>query len=182
MIKGLWHAHVGWLFIPQVTDWAHYIPDLVRDRALFRVNRLYFLWLTLGLAIPAAAGGLLSETWFGAVQGFLWGGLVRIFLEHHTTWSVNSICHVYGSRPYATRDESRNNPWLAVFSFGESWHNNHHAFPFSAMHGLRWWQLDAGGLVIRALDATGLVWNVKIPSEHMKESKRRREEGAGLML
>jgi stearoyl-CoA desaturase (Delta-9 desaturase) len=175
-VSGLWHAHMGWLFVHEVTDWVHYIPDLLRDRALFRVNRLYFLWVFLGLALPTAAGFLFTGTGQGALEGFLWGGLVRIFFDHHVTWSVNSICHVYGARPFQTKDESRNNIWMALPSFGEGWHNNHHAFPSSAYHGLKWWQLDLNGLVIRLLKVTGLAWNVKVPLEKYMQAKSATEE------
>ena len=172
LLRGLWHAHIGWLFVHEITDWHKYIPELLRDRVLFKVNQLYFVWVFIGLAVPTMLAAILTGTWTGAIEGFLWGGLVRIFLEHHATWSVNSICHVYGSRPFRTRDESRNNIWLALISFGESWHNNHHAFPASALHGLKWWQLDVCGLVIRMLRISRLAWNVRMPSERMMEFKR----------
>ncbi len=145
LLSGLWHAHIGWLFMHEITDWGRYIPDLLRDRVIFKVNQWYFVWVLIGLAIPTALAAIFTRTWIGALEGFLWGGLLRIFLEHHATWSVNSICHVYGNHPFHTRDESRNNIWFALISFGESWHNNHHAFPTSAMHGLQWWQLDLLG-------------------------------------
>jgi stearoyl-CoA desaturase (delta-9 desaturase) len=162
LVGGLWHAHVGWLFVPEVTDWSHYILDLLRDPMLFAVHRMYFAWVLLGLAIPATVGGLFGGG-PGALTGFLWGGLIRIFLVHHITWAVNSICHRYGSRPFRTGDGSRNNFWLALPSFGEGWHNNHHAFPYAAEHGLRWWQFDLNARLIRVLERLGLAWNVKRP-------------------
>jgi stearoyl-CoA desaturase (delta-9 desaturase) len=164
-LRGFWHAHTGWLFVHEVHDWSILAPDLIRDRTLFRINRLYFLWVMSGLAIPGAVEGIITGTWQGVAKGILWGGLVRICLGHHTTWSVNSICHIVGTRPFRTNDRSVNNFWLAIPSFGESWHNNHHAFPNSAFHGLRWWQIDLSGYLIRLLQLTGLAWNVKAPSE-----------------
>ena len=177
LVLGLWHAHMGWLFVHEVTDWGHYIPDLLRDKALFAVNRLYFLWVLLGLALPAGLGFLFIGTWQGILEGFLWGGLVHIFFDHHVTWSVNSICHVYGNRPFQTTDESRNNIWMALPSLGEGWHNNHHAFPSSAFHGLKWWQIDLNGLTIRLLKVVGLAWNVKVPLEKYMQAKSTTGKG-----
>ena len=174
MLLGLWHAHVGWLFVHEVTDWVRYIPDLLRDRRLFWVNRFYFGWVALGLVVPAVLGGLISWSWMGALTGLLWGGLVRIFFVHHVTWSINSICHYYGSQPYVSRDEARNQPWLSILSLGESWHNNHHAFPNSADNQIHWWQLDICGRFIRALETGKLAWNVKAPSPSLLEERRVR--------
>jgi stearoyl-CoA desaturase (Delta-9 desaturase) len=171
---GFCHAHTGWLFKPEVHDFGLYIPDLLRDRLLVKVNRFYALWVALGLALPTAAGAWLNGGWTGAWQGLLWGGLVRIALTHHTTWSVNSICHLYGSRPFRTKDFSRNNPLMALVAFGEGWHNNHHAFPSSAMHGLRWWEIDISGYAIRTLQFFHLAWDVKRPSaQAMEEASTR---------
>jgi stearoyl-CoA desaturase (delta-9 desaturase) len=173
LLRGLWHAHTGWLFNHEVTDLGRYCPDLFRDRALYRINRLYFVWVLLGLAIPAALGLALTGSWWGAVTGFVWGGLVRVFFVHHVTWAVNSICHVYGTTPFRSRDESRNNAWLALPSFGESWHNNHHAFPSSAFHGLIWWEIDLNSWIIRGLAAAGLAWDLKAPTGRMIQEARR---------
>jgi stearoyl-CoA desaturase (delta-9 desaturase) len=160
-MRGLVHAHVGWLFGADVTDCDRYAGDLVRDRAMVAVNRTYLVWVAAGLALPAAIGAGLVGAWGGAIQGLLWGGLVRIFLLQHTTFSINSICHVFGRRAFATRDHSVNTGWLALLSFGEAWHNNHHAFPSSARFGLTWWQLDPGALIIRLLVTTGLAWDAR---------------------
>jgi stearoyl-CoA desaturase (delta-9 desaturase) len=111
-------------------------------------------------------------SWMGALLGFFWGGLARIFLVHHVTWSVNSICHLWGSRPFCGDDESRNNPIVGVLAMGEGWHNNHHAFPNSARHGLWWWQLDFSYLIIRLLELLGLAWDVKVPAAQAIEAKR----------
>jgi stearoyl-CoA desaturase (delta-9 desaturase) len=172
-LHGLWHSHVGWLFVHEDSDRGRYILDLLRDRLAFNISRLYYVWMLLGLAIPTVLGGLLTWSWKGAALGLLWGGLVRICLCQHSLWIVNSITHLFGSTPFRTQDESRNNFWIALPTFGESWHNNHHAFPYSALHGLRWWQIDPGGYVIRALRFVGLAWDVKVPPEHLINEARR---------
>jgi stearoyl-CoA desaturase (delta-9 desaturase) len=161
VLHGLWHAHMGWLLSEHGrADWKRYAPDLYEDRGMRLINRRFVSLVVLGLAIPALAGYLLTGTVVGAATGLLWGGLVRVFLVHHVTWSVNSICHFLGSRRFAVDDESRNVFWLALPSLGESWHHNHHAFPRSAVHGLRRWELDPSALVIRAMERVGLAWNV----------------------
>jgi stearoyl-CoA desaturase (delta-9 desaturase) len=159
--RRLWHAHVGWMLTGEVTNPARYAKDLLRDPLVRKINRLYLLWVGLGLALPAVVGGLWVGSWGGVVQGFLWGGVVRIVLVHHSTWAINSITHLFGSRPHATSENSRNNPWLVIPSAGEAWHNNHHAFPSSARFGLEWWQLDLGWLTIRLLESLRLAWDVK---------------------
>ena len=161
VLQGLWHAHVGWLLTEQGrAARRRYAPDLCEDRGMQLINR-QFHWLVLaGLLLPALAGWALTGSLVGAATGLLWGGLVRVFLVHHVTWSVNSVCHFLGTRRFAVDDESRNVFWLALPSFGESWHNNHHAFPTSARHGLGRWQLDPSALVIRGLEACGLASDV----------------------
>ncbi len=135
------------------------------------VSALFPLWAALGLLIPAAVGYALGG-WPGALTGFVWGGLVRVFLGHHVTWSVNSVCHLWGGRPYDSGDESRNNAAVAVLSLGEGWHNNHHAFPTSARFGYRWWQVDPGYYLIRLLALAGLAWNVRVPTGNAPERPR----------
>lgn len=164
VIKGLWHAHVGWIFDREPNDLHKYIPDLQKDKVVMWVSKMFPIWVLLGLAIPTVAAGLITMSWYGALLGFLWGGLARIFLVHHATWSVNSVCHLWGTRPYKSHDESRNNPIVGILALGEGWHNNHHAFPTSARHGLAWWQFDISYVIIRAMEAVGLVWKVKVPS------------------
>ena len=160
-IAGLWHAHVGWLFsLAGRAERERYARDLMSDRGIVAIDRLFFLWLALGIAIPFAIGWALGGTLAAGLTAALWGGLVRIFVLHHVTFSINSVCHFFGRRRFATTDESRNVFWLAPFSFGESWHNNHHAFPTSAFHGLRRRELDPGRFVIRALERLGLAWDV----------------------
>ncbi|HEX8475584.1 MAG TPA: acyl-CoA desaturase [Pyrinomonadaceae bacterium] len=173
-LRGLWHAHVGWLFAFENTDWVRYAPDLLRDPVIFHINRLYPLWVSLGLLLPTVLGGLLTMTWTGALYGLLWGGLARIFLVHHSIWSVNSLCHCFGSRTFQSKDQSTNNVWLAPISLGGSWHNNHHAFPGSARNGFAWWQIDPSGWFIRILELLGLAWDVKAPSSDMIEKAKKR--------
>jgi stearoyl-CoA desaturase (Delta-9 desaturase) len=173
ILRGLWYAHVGWLFSPEGTVQRAWAPDLLRDRPIARVSRL-FPWLVLAsFLLPALLGGLLTGTLAGAMSGFLWGGLVRVFVLHHVTWSINSICHVFGTRPFESHDEARNNPVMALLGFGEGWHNAHHAFPASARHGLRWWEFDASWVVIRSLSALGLARDVKTPTPTQLERRTR---------
>jgi stearoyl-CoA desaturase (delta-9 desaturase) len=164
LLRGLWHAHLGWVFEPDPPGLARYVKDLRRRRVVRAVSALFPLWVAAGLLVPAALGGLLARTWTGALLGLVWGGLVRIFLVHHVTWSVNSVCHLWGRQPFPDRDQSRNNFLFGVLAFGEGWHNNHHAFPTSARHGLRWWQVDVSYWVIRALARLGLAWKVRLPA------------------
>ena len=175
VLRGLWHAHVGWLVREQGrAGRERYAPDLLEDPGMRRIDR-NFEWLVVaGLAIPAVAGYLLTGAAAGALTGLLWGGLVRVFLVHHVTWSVNSICHFLGTRRFVTDEESRNVFWLAIPSLGESWHHNHHAFPRSADNALRWWQIDISGLVIRAMARVGLARGVvRITPERQRERERR---------
>ena len=161
VLKGLWHAHMGWLFDRTRTVQERWAPDLLKDRTVVAMNRLFPLWAILSFFAPAALGFAITRSWQGALTAFLWGSLVRIFLLHHVTWSVNSICHFYGKRPFETPDYSTNNWALAFISFGESWHNNHHAFPTSAVHGIGKRQFDISGLVIAGLEIAGLAQRVK---------------------
>jgi stearoyl-CoA desaturase (Delta-9 desaturase) len=161
VLAGLWHAHTGWLMSTQGrADWRRYAPDLYEDRGMRIIGRQFVLLVVLSLALPALAGYLLSGTLIGAATGLLWGGLVRIFFVHHVTWSVNSVCHYFGTRRFDTADRSTNVFWLALPSLGESWHHNHHAFPRSAVHGLRRGEVDLSGLTIAAMEKLGLAWNV----------------------
>ena len=160
-LRGLYHAHVGWLFSEQGRARPDkYARDLFEDRGMRRIHRS-FLWIVLAtFAIPFVLGFALTQSLHGALTALLWGGLVRVTLLHHVTWSINSVCHFFGRRRFATDDHSTNVFWLAPLSFGESWHHNHHAFPRSAFHGLRPWELDIGALLVRALRRAGLIWNV----------------------
>jgi stearoyl-CoA desaturase (delta-9 desaturase) len=171
---GLWHAHIGWAFQPDRPGLARYVNDLRKSWALRVSNNLFVFWVALGLVLPAAVGGLLTRSWAGVWTGLLWGGLVRLFLVHHVTWSVNSAGHLWGTRPFRSDDHSRNNYVLGILALGEGWHNAHHAFPTSARHGLRWWQPDLSYYLIRLLAALGLAWNIKLPSRDAQVEARRR--------
>jgi stearoyl-CoA desaturase (delta-9 desaturase) len=176
MVRGLWHAHVGWLFLPDSPKLGRYVKDLRSDRMLRTISQMFPIWAILGLMIPAMLGGLLTLSWMGILYGFLWGGLARIFFVHHVTWSINSVCHFWGTRPFETGDMSRNNALFGVLGFGEGWHNNHHAFPTSARHGLRWWQLDLSYYIIQSMRAIGLASNVRLPAVQAMAWKRRTPE------
>ena len=173
MLRGMWHAHVGWMFRGETTVQAAWAPDLLDEPAMVRISRNFGWFVLASFALPAILGGLLTMSWAGAATGLLWGGLVRIFLLHHVTWSINSICHVFGTQPFESHDESRNNLPMALLGFGEGWHNAHHAFPASARHGLRWWEFDASYLVIRTLAALNLAKDVKLPSARQMERRSR---------
>ncbi|WP_225896305.1 acyl-CoA desaturase [Amazonocrinis nigriterrae] len=171
MIRGVWHSHYGWLVNHEYPNPAFYALDLLRDKTIAKVNRYYVSWIILGLVIPAVLGGVLEASWIGAVKGFLWGGIVRMFLVDCLILSNNWILHIYGTRPFETGDQSRNNFWMAIPFLGESWHNNHHAFPTSASAGLKWWQIDLGYWIICVLEKFGWVWDVNVPSAKMIEAK-----------
>jgi stearoyl-CoA desaturase (delta-9 desaturase) len=160
-LRGLVHAHMGWLFIhTQRGARARYAPDLMADPVVRRVDGTFVFWALGGLGAAFGLGWLIGGTLSAALTGLLWGGAVRILVLHHVTYSINSLCHFFGRRRFDTGDESRNLAWLSFLSFGEAWHNNHHAFPTSAAHGLRWWELDLSSLVIRGLERVGLAWDV----------------------
>ncbi len=161
VMRGLWHAHTGWLFSEQGrAHRSRYAPDLTEDAGMRLLSRRFPLLVLAGLAIPALAGYLLTGTLAGAATGLLWGGLIRVFFVHHVTWSINSVCHFLGSRRFPIEDQSTNVFWLALPSLGEAWHHNHHAFPRSAVHGLRRWELDPSAAVIWTMEKLGLAWNV----------------------
>jgi stearoyl-CoA desaturase (delta-9 desaturase) len=160
-LGGLYHAHVGWIFGDEgLAGRERYAKDLLADPVVSFIDRTFLVWVLAGLAFPFALGWLLTGTLVGGLTGLLWGGAVRMFCLHHATFSINSLCHYFGRRTFTTGDESRNLYWLALPTLGEAWHNNHHAFPTSARHGLRWWQLDPSAWTIAAMERTGLVWDV----------------------
>jgi stearoyl-CoA desaturase (delta-9 desaturase) len=160
-LTGLMHAHVGWLFIhTQRGLKRRYARDLLADPVITFVDRTFLVWAIGGLGAAFVLGWIIGGTVVAGLTGLLWGGGVRMLCVHHVTYSINSLCHFFGRRPYDTDDESRNLLWLALPTMGESWHNNHHAFPTSALHGLKPWQIDVSGLVIRGLEAVGLAWDV----------------------
>jgi len=156
-LEGFFHAHVGWLFKDRRGDPKVYCRHLMKDEVVVFISRSFFWWAALSLAIPFVIGGL---------TGLLWGGLVRIFLVHHISWSINSVCHCFGKRAFETNDQSRNEWIVGLLSFGEGWHNNHHAFPRSAFHGLYWWQFDLSGYIILSLERLNLAKDVyRVPPE-----------------
>jgi stearoyl-CoA desaturase (Delta-9 desaturase) len=171
VFSGLWHAHTGWLMSTQGrADWKRYAADLYEDDGMRKISRQFVPLVIATLAIPAIAGYIVSGTLVGALTGLLWGGLVRIFFVHHITWSVNSVCHFLGSRRFDTDDRSTNVFWLAIPSLGESWHHNHHAFPRSAVHGLKRWEPDPSGMIIAGMEKLGLARNVvRISPERQAE-------------
>jgi stearoyl-CoA desaturase (delta-9 desaturase) len=171
--RGLWHSHVGWLFSTKGLERGpEYGKDLYDDTMIRWIDRLYLAWVALTVGLPFAVGYAVFGTWQAGLQAMVWGGLIRIFLFQHVTFSINSICHTFGSRPFKTRDESRNVWLLALPSFGESWHNGHHAFPASAVHGLERRQLDLSAAVIRGLEKVKLAWDVKRPDPRQVERRR----------
>ncbi len=172
ILRGLLHAHVGWLFMhDQRGKRSRYAPDLLADPAVRFVDRTFLIWVLAGLALPFGLGYALGGSLTAGLTGLLWGGAVRLAVLHHMTFSINSLCHTFGRRRFATDDASRNLAWLALPTMGEAWHNNHHAFPTSAAHGLRAWELDPSALVIRALEMTGLAWDVKRVSRAREERR-----------
>ena len=172
-LRGLVHAHVGWLFIhTQRGKRTRYAPDLLKDPQISWIDRTFLWWAIGGLVpIPFLLGWLLGGTVTAGLTAILWGGLVRVLLLHHVTYSINSLCHFFGRRRFETGDESRNLAWLAPITLGEAWHNNHHAFPTSAAHGLRRWEIDPSAAVIRLLEKTGLAWNVVRISRDRQDRK-----------
>ena len=160
-LRGLAHAHVGWLFIhTERANKERYAPDLLRDPDIAWVDRTFFVWSVAGFLISFGLGFAFGGRLADGFTGMLWGGLVRMLVLHHATYSINSLCHFFGRRPFETGDESRNLAWLAPLTFGEAWHNGHHAFPTSARHGLERWQLDISAGIIAALERLGLAWDV----------------------
>lgn len=179
ILQGWWKSHLGWMLVPVDPEtYKNYVPDLDRDPVIRFIDRFYWLWAALSLLIPGVIAGVVTQSFMGGLLGVIWGGLVRVLMVQHITWSVNSICHLWGTKPYDNDDESRNNPIVGVLALGEGWHNNHHSFPTSARHGLRWWQFDASYIVIKAMQALGLVTKVKVPTKQRLEAKRAEAKAA----
>jgi stearoyl-CoA desaturase (Delta-9 desaturase) len=172
-LRGFWHAHAGWVLAGEIPNSLLFAKDLLRDPIIFKINRWQHLWVFLGLILPAIVDGVLNRSWMGVLQGFLWGGLARVFLGQQIINSTNSICHLWGDRSFDSDDCSTNNNWLAIPSWGQSLHNNHHAFPSSANVGLKWWQIDPGYWAIWMLEKMGLVWDVKVPTASVLEMKAK---------
>jgi stearoyl-CoA desaturase (delta-9 desaturase) len=171
-LKGLLHAHVGWLFLHTHRGRrSRYAPDLIADPVVSRIDRTFLVWALGGLAVAFGLGVAIGGTVRAGLTALLWGGGVRMLVVHHVTYSINSLCHFFGRQRFKTPDESRNLAWLAPFTFGEAWHNNHHAFPTSYRHGLRRWELDPSAAVIWALEKCGLAWDVVRISPERQASK-----------
>jgi stearoyl-CoA desaturase (delta-9 desaturase) len=177
LTKGFAHAHLMWLFDPEQTPQRKYAPDLMKDRDIVRISRQFPFWVVVSLLVPAVAGGLLTWSWQGALTAFFWGSLVRVSLLHHVTWSINSICHTLGDRPFVSRDKSANVWWLAIPSMGESWHNLHHADPTCARHGVMRGQLDTSARVIWLLEKAGWVHDVRWPVKERIAARLVRNQG-----
>jgi stearoyl-CoA desaturase (Delta-9 desaturase) len=172
-VKGFVHAHVGWLFTQLgMEQGREYGRDLYEDRLVRTIDRMYLAWVVLTFGLPFVIAYLVGGTLAAGIEGLVWGGLLRVFLYQHATFSVNSVCHMFGHKDFRSRDEARNNWVVALLVFGEGWHNNHHAFPSSARHGLRKHQLDPSWWVIRGLERVGMVWDVKVPDEAQLERRR----------
>lgn len=171
-LTGLAHSHFLWMRRHEYPNIVHYAPDLLKNRPLVRVARYYYHWVVLGLLIPTLIGGLVSMSWTGAVSGLLWGGLVRIFVLEHIVWAINSFLHMFGTKPYVSRENSRNGAIFALLTLGEAWHNNHHAFPESPSFGLDWYRLDPGYWLIKLLAVCGLASDLKVPARDRREAKR----------
>jgi len=172
LTKGMWHAHMGWLFNRERTNEERFTPDLLADRDIARIDHLFPVWLATTLLAPALIGGLWSMSWHGALTAFFWASLVRVSFLHHITWSVNSVCHVIGERPFAARDKSANFWPLAIISFGESWHNSHHADPTCARHGVLKGQIDVSARVIQWFERFGWVYDVRWTTPERIQARR----------
>ena len=173
LVRGFWHAHMGWLLERDMTNARRFAPDLLADPDLRRVSAATGWLSTAGVLLPGVLGGLLSWSWAGALSGLFWAGLVRVALLHHVTWSINSVCHIWGDRPFAARDRSANVWWLAVLSFGESWHNLHHADPTCARHGAKPGQVDVSARLIRIFEVLGWAHSVRWPTTRRLDRLRQ---------
>ena len=179
-IRGFVHAHFAWLFADERASRQRYVPDLLDDPVVMAVHRRFALIVALSYFVaPVTAGLIATRKLRGGLSAFLWGGALRVFFVHHATWSVNSVCHLWGTRPFETRDESRNNPLVALVGLGEGYHHNHHAFPRSARHGVQRWQLDPTWWLIWAMEKTGLAWDVQRVSLEEMEAKRVADRAPG---
>ncbi len=172
-VKGLWHAHLGWIFSSERASAGYYARDILQDAAVSKVDRFYYAWLLLTLALPTLLGGVLRWNMEGAINGLLWGGFFRILLAQNGPYAINSFGHSWGSRPFESKDSSRNSVLFMLASMGGSLHNNHHAFPGTAKNSLRWFELDPGWWVIRTLQFCGLAKEIRVPSPSALQRRRR---------
>ncbi|HUL24876.1 MAG TPA: acyl-CoA desaturase [Streptosporangiaceae bacterium] len=180
LTKGLLYAHIGWLFNPNRTSQEKFCPDLLADRTIRRISNTFPLWVLVSLLAPALIGGLWSMSLAGALTAFFWASLVRICLLHHVTWSINSVCHTFGNEDFDVRDKSRNVAWLAIPSFGESWHNLHHSDPTCARHGALKGQIDITARAIWVAEKLGWAWDVRWPDEERLSGKLTGKRGKRL--
>ena len=179
-LEGFFHAHVGWLFRDRMIKGGVWAKPFEGDKVAHAIDRTFWVWAILGFLLPAGIGYLMGG-WFGFWTGMLWGGVVRVFLGHHITWSVNSVCHTFGQREFESNDESRNQWVVGLLGLGEGWHNNHHAFPKAAYHGMKWYQFDFNAIIIRTLKRVGLARNVWMPRPEDMDARRvRRQPEQGL--
>ena len=172
VLEGLWHAHTGWMFDSEKTNIRKFAPDLMADAAIRKVDKQFPAIALTSVFLPGLIGLVVTRTWMGGLTALVWGGLARIFFLHHVTWSINSICHFYGKRPFKSTDLSTNNWMMALVSFGEGWHNSHHAFPTSYKHGLERGQFDPSAWAITAMKKLGLARNIKVPTPEQMAAKR----------
>lgn len=172
-LRGLWYSHFTWMLEHDYPNVVHYVPDLLADKPVVKTDRMYYRWIIIGFVGPAVIGGVVSGSWLGALTGFLWGGVVRQFIVAQQVSMLNSLTHMFGSRPFRMSDNnSRNNGLFGVATWGEGWHNNHHAFPASANFGFRWYQLDPGYIIIRLMELVGLAWDVRRHPREQITAKR----------
>ena len=176
-LEGFWHAHTAWLVRDRFVRSGRAHDRLMADPVTRLVQRTWLVWVVLTFALPAAIGGLAHGSWWGALDGAVWGGLIRVFIGHHITWSVNSVTHMFGTRPFRTPDQARNNWLIAFLGWGEGWHNNHHAFPRAAYIGMRWYQIDIGAWLIVLLRGLGQIKSVWMPSKDERKARLRNSTG-----
>lgn len=177
-LRGLAHSHITWMYKHEYPSVVHYAPDLIKNKLLLKVDQHYYWWAALGLMLPAVMGGLYHWSFAGAIAGFLWGGIFRMVWGGHTIWFINSFLHCFGVSRFDTEEHSHNLGPIALLTFGESWHNNHHAFPASASFGLEWYRLDPGYWFIWALEALGLAWDVKVPTSEKIQARLAKSEAS----
>ena len=180
-LDGFWHAHTGWLFRDDgLVKEGVWLKPFEGDTVAHAIDKTFYVWAVLSFLLPGLLGLALGHTWLSFWHGVLWGGLVRIAVGHHVTWSVNSICHSFGKRDFESNDESRNEWVVGLLGLGEGWHNNHHAFPKAAYHGMKWYQVDTNAYIIRAMKRLGLVKNVWMPKKEDMEARRVKQPSAPL--
>jgi stearoyl-CoA desaturase (delta-9 desaturase) len=177
-LRGLWYSHFTWMLEHDYPNVAYYVPDLLADKPVVAIDRMYYRWIMLGMVTPALLGGIISHSWMGALTGFLWGGVLRQFVVAQQVSALNSLTHMFGSRPFKMRDNnSHNNAMFGLITWGEGWHNNHHAFPNAAKFGFRWYQVDPGYSVICLMEKFGWVWDVRRPEpERVAAHQQKLEE------